>query len=108
LASAIADIRSAMEAHFAYQERHWLPVLRADSPLGRERAEEILLEHDQQREFVSRLYCDACAWPIAPGVASNLTFLAAWLLSRMADEERALVRPRIADDDFFVIAQQFE
>src|SRR3954466_11194903 len=43
LASAIADIRSALEAHFAYEERHWLPVLRDHGPLGRERAEEIVL-----------------------------------------------------------------
>jgi hypothetical protein len=97
-----------MEAHFAYEERHWLPVLRDDSPLGRELAEEILLEHDQQRDFVSRLYCDACVWPSAPGVDFSLTLLAAWLLSRMADEERGLVRPRIGDDDFFVIAPQFD
>jgi len=108
LACAIADIRSAMEAHFAYEERHWVPVLRAASPLGRERAEEILLEHDQQRDFVARLYCDACTWPSAPGLASNLTFLAAWLLSRMADEERGLVFPTTGADEFFVIAQEFE
>jgi len=97
-----------MEAHFAYEERHWLPVLRDDSPLGPERVEEILLEHDQQRDFVARLYCDACAWPSAPELASSLTFLAAWLLSRMADEELGLVFPRVGNDDFFVIAQQFD
>jgi hypothetical protein len=108
LASAIADIRSAMEAHFAYEERHWLPFLRAASPLGRERAEEILREHDQQRDFVSHLYGDAYGWPMAPGVVSRLTFLAAWLLSRMADEERGLVRPPLGDDDFFVIPQRFD
>ena len=107
LASAIADIRSALEAHFAYEERHWLPVLRDHGPPGRERAEEILLEHDQQRDFVSRLYCDACVWPSTPGVASSVTFLAAWLLSCMADEERGLLHPPVGNDEFFVIAPQF-
>ena len=105
LATAIAEIRSAVEAHFAYEEKYWLPVLSGDIPLGRERASEILLEHAGQRDLTARLYYESCTGPDSPGLASGLMFLAAWLLSHMADEERCLVSPRNRDRDFFVIAQ---
>ena len=90
LATAIADIRSAMEAHFAYEETHWLPVLRADSSGGGERADEMLLEHEGQRDLAARLYNEVHARPGSPGPVSGLRFLAEWLLSQMAAEERTL------------------
>jgi len=108
LASAIADIRSALEAHFAYEEKHWLPVLGSDAPLGRERADEMLLEHGRQRDFIARLYRDACACPSSPGLAPSLTFLTAWLLSHMEDEERCLVLPSVGSNEFLVIEQRFD
>ncbi len=108
LVTAIADIRSAIEAHFAYEEKNWLPVLRGETPLGGERADEILLEHDGQRHLVARLYSEALARPGSPGLASGLKFLAAWLLSHMAEEERGLWLPSVRDDDFVVIAQRFD
>lgn len=108
LVTAIADIRSALEAHFAYEEKHWLPVLRRGVPVGEQVAEEILAEHDRQRDFVAGLYREACACSSSPGLASNLTFLAAWLRSHMADEERYLVLRNVGRDDFFVIPQAID
>jgi hemerythrin HHE cation binding domain-containing protein len=107
LASAIADLRSALEAHFAYEERHWLPFLGGDLPFGRERADEMLAEHNRQRDFVADLDREASACPGAPELVSDLTFLAAWLLSHMAEEERCLVLLSVrSGDDFILVAQQ--
>jgi len=105
LAAAIYDILSTMEAHFAYEERHWLPLLRDDVAGGRERADAILGEHSRQRDFLAGLYWAACVGPASPWLVSNLRFLAAWILSHMAEEERYLAVPRESSDDFFVIAQ---
>ena len=95
LACAIADIRLALEAHFAYEKRHWLP-----------QADQIVVEHDQQWDLLDRLHREACAGPSSPELAASLTFFAAWMLSHMAEEERCLGVPSIVSDDFFVIPRR--
>jgi len=62
----------------------------------------------RQRDFVATLCCEASFCPDSPDLALGLTFLTAWLLSHMADEERGLGSPGASVDDFVMIAQQVD
>jgi hypothetical protein len=105
LVVAIDDIRSVMEAHCGYEERHWLPLLRDNVPLGPQWADDILVEHRTQRELMADLHREACAAPGSPTLPARLEFLVAWLRSHMAEEERYLMLPDLIHDDFLVIEQ---
>lgn len=105
VASAIGDIRSTMEVHLAFEEAVLLPLLRDDLPIGPQRAERLLDEHERQREVLAGLHKEACAYPELPTLAAKLAFLTAWLLADMAEEERCLLTPEVIRDDVVVVDQ---
>jgi len=105
VASAIADIRTILEVHLAFEEKSLLPILRDDLPLGPERADRLLDEHKRQRETLATLHREACAFPQLPILAAKLAFLTEWLLADMVEEERSLLVPDVVRDDIVVIDQ---
>ena len=107
VASAIGDIRSTMEVHLTFEEAVLLPLLRADVPVGPERAARLLEEHAQQRATLAGLHREAVAHPLLPTLAAKLAFLTSWLLADMSEEERCLITPDVVrdDDDCVVIDQ---
>jgi hypothetical protein len=105
VASSIGDIRTIMEVHLAFEEKSLLPILRDDLPLGPERANRLLDEHHRQRETLSTLHREACAFPELPMLAAKLAFLTEWLLADMGEEERCLLIPEVVRDDVVVVDQ---
>ncbi len=105
VASAIADVRTTIEVHLAFEEKVLLPLLRDDLPLGPERADRLLDEHARQRQTLATLHREASAFPTFPTLAAKLAFLAAWLLADMAEEEHSLLTPDAVRDDVVVIDQ---
>lgn len=103
--SAIGDLRSTMEVHLTFEERVLLPLLEKDPPLGPERAQRLREEHRQQRGVLASIHREACAHPELPTLAAKLSFLAAWLLDDMAEEERSLLTPEVIRDDAVIIDQ---
>jgi iron-sulfur cluster repair protein YtfE (RIC family) len=103
VASAIGDIRSTMEVHLTFEETVLLPLLRADLPIGPQRADRLLDEHGRQREVLASLHEEACAHPELPTLAAKLAFLVSWLLADMGEEERCLLIPDVVRDDAVVI-----
>jgi hypothetical protein len=105
VASSIGDIRTTMEVHLAFEEKSLLPILRDDPPLGPERADRLLDEHSRQRQSLSTLHREACAFPNFPILAAKLAFLTEWLLADMMEEERSLLTADVVRDDVIVIDQ---
>jgi len=105
IASAIGDIRSAMEIHLKFEEAVLLPLLRDDLPIGPERADRLLEEHLQQRATMAALHKEAAAHPELPLLASKLAALTSWLLADMLEEEISLLNPDAVRDDAVVVDQ---
>jgi hypothetical protein len=105
VASAIGDIRLAMQVHLAFEEAVLLPLLHDSLPLGPRRAERLLDEHARQREMLAALYREAVRHPELPTLAAKLAYLTAWLLADMAEEERCLVNAEVLRDDRVAIDQ---
>jgi hypothetical protein len=105
VASAIGDVRSAMEVHLTYEESVLLPLFRDDLPLGPERADRLIDEHFRQRAMLAALHLEACHHPELPTLAAKLSALTSWLLADMAEEERSVLNPDVLHDDIVVIDQ---
>jgi hypothetical protein len=105
VASAIADIRTAIEVHLTFEEKVLLPLLRDDLPIGPQRADRLLDEHAHQRQTLATLHREACAFPGLEILPAKLAFLTAWLLADMAEEERSLLTPDVVRDDIVVVDQ---
>src|SRR4051812_25824092 len=105
VASAIGDIRTTVEVHLAFEEGVLLPILRDDLPLGPERADRLLAEHQHQRQVLATLHREASRGPDRPTLAAKLAFLTTWLLEDMGHEERFLLTCDIVRDDHVVIDQ---
>jgi hypothetical protein len=99
VASAIGDIRAAMEAHLAFEEKLLVPLIELDVPLGPERARRMLDEHRRQRAMLANLHREAIAAPEVPTLSIKLSFLTSWLLADMNGEERELLVPETIRDD---------
>lgn len=91
VASAIGDVRSAMEVHLTYEEAVLLPLFRDESPPGPERADRLVDEHRRQRAILAALHKEACRHPELPMLAVKLAALTSWLLADMTEEERSLL-----------------
>jgi iron-sulfur cluster repair protein YtfE (RIC family) len=102
IAAAIADVRTTMERHLAFEEVVLLPILRDESRRGWRRAEQLLNEHTRQRATLAALQSDADAHPELPELAAKLVSLAETLLADMAEEEASLPTARVARDDVVV------
>ncbi len=105
VASAIGDVRSAIEVHLAFEEAVLIPLFRDDLPLGPERAERLLEEHARQRGMLAALHNEACRHPELPTLAAKLAALTSWLLADMAEEERSVLNPDTVRDDVVVVDQ---
>lgn len=105
LASAIGELRSAIIAHLAFEERTLLPLLRDDLPLGPQRADRLLDEHAHQREILDAIFAEAREQPHLPELATKLARLTEWLHADMLEEERSLLIPEVVRDDLIVIDQ---
>ena len=105
VASSIGDIRATMEVHLAFEEKTLLPLLRDDLPLGPVRADRLLDEHRRQRQSLATLHGEARSFPDFPILAAKLSFLVAWLLADMAEEEKSLLNPDVVRDDVVNIDQ---
>lgn len=105
VASAIGDVRTAMEVHLTFEEAVLLPFYRDDLPLGPVRAERLVAEHLRQRGMLAALHKEACHHPELPILAAKLEALVAWLLADMAEEERSLLNPESLRDDAVVVDQ---
>lgn len=105
VASAIGDLRSAMEVHLTYEESVLLPLFRDDLPLGPERADRLVDEHHRQRAMLAALHQEACHHPELPTLAAKLAALTSWLLADMAEEERCVLDPETLRDDVVVVDQ---
>jgi hypothetical protein len=105
VASAIGDVRSAMEIHLKYEESVLLPLFRDDLPLGPERADRLVDEHHRQRAMLAALHKEACDHPELPTLAAKLSALTSWLLDDMVEEERSVLNPESLRDDLVVIDQ---
>ena len=105
VASAIGEIHTTMTTHLAFEEEVLLPILRDDLPLGPERAERLLEEHEGQRATLAVLNREACLGPEVSTLAAKLAFLTSWLLADMAEEERTFVTPDVIRDDCVSIDQ---
>jgi hypothetical protein len=102
VASAIGDIRTTMEVHLAFEEKMLLPLFAADPARGPGWARRMATEHRHQRAMLATLHQEAVEAPELPMLSVKLTFLTAWLLSDMTEEERQLFAPpsdRRARDD---------
>lgn len=105
VASAVGDMRSAMDVHLTFEEAVLLPLFRDDLPVGPQRADLIVDEHHRQRAMLAALHKEACQHPELPTLAVKLAAMASWLLADMAEEERALLNPDALRDDPVVIDQ---
>jgi iron-sulfur cluster repair protein YtfE (RIC family) len=105
VASAIGDIRSAMEVHLAFEESVLLPLFRDDLPLGPVRAERLIDEHVRQRATLAALHKEAGHHPELPTLAAKLSALTSWLLTDMDEEERSVLNPDALREDAVVIDQ---
>jgi hypothetical protein len=105
VASAIGDVRSAMEVHLTFEEAVLLPLFRDDLPLGPERAERLADEHLRQRAMLAALHSEAGNHPELPTLAVKLAALADWLLADMDEEERSVLNPDTLRDDIVVVDQ---
>jgi hypothetical protein len=105
VASMIADLRSTLDAHLTFEERVLLPLFRDDLPVGPQRADRLLDEHQRQRDMLAALDREATAFPELPTLAAKLAFLTSWLISDMAEEERALLDPDVVRDDVVSVDQ---
>lgn len=103
--AGIGNVRSTMEVHLTFEETVLLPLLRADLPLGPQRADRLLDEHRRQREVLASLHHEAKNDPELPMLAAKLAFLTSWLLADMAEEERCLLIPEVVRDDIVVVDQ---
>ena len=105
VASTIGDIRSTLEVHLAFEQAVLLPLLRADVPIGPERADRLVDEHNRQREVLAGIHDEARAHPELPTLAAKLAFLTSWLLTDMEEEERCRLIPEVVRDDQIVVDQ---
>jgi hypothetical protein len=105
VASAVGDLRSAMEVHLTYEESVLLPLFRDDLPLGPERADRLVDEHHRQRAMLAALHQEASHHPELPTLAAKLAALTSWLLEDMDEEERSVLNPDTLRDDIVVIDQ---
>lgn len=105
VASAIGDMRAAMDVHLTFEEAVLLPLLRDDLPVGPQRADRVVDEHVRQRAMLAALHKEACLHPELPTLAAKLAAMASWLLADMSEEERALLNPDTLRDDPVVIDQ---
>jgi iron-sulfur cluster repair protein YtfE (RIC family) len=105
VASAIGDVRSAMEVHLTFEEAVLLPLFRDDLPLGPRRADLLIDEHLRQRAMLAALHKEACQHPELPTLAAKLAAMTSWLLADMAEEEQSLLNPDTLRDDLIVIDQ---
>jgi iron-sulfur cluster repair protein YtfE (RIC family) len=105
VASAIGDLRSTMEVHLRFEETVLLPLLRDDLPVGPQRAEQLVDEHQRQRSVLASIHKEAGAYPQLPTLAAKLAFLTSWLLADMEEEERCLLIPEVVRDDIVVVDQ---
>jgi hypothetical protein len=105
VASAVGDVRLAVEVHLAFEEAVLLPLFRDDLPLGPERADRLIDEHVRQRAMLDALHEEARRHPELPTLAAKLAALASWLLADMAEEERSLLNPDILRQDIVVVDQ---
>lgn len=105
VASAIGDVRSAMEVHLTFEEAVLLPLFRDDLPLGPVRAERLVDEHLRQRAMLATLHKEACHHPELPTLAAKLSALTCWLLADMDEEERSLLDSGTLRDDIVVVDQ---
>jgi hypothetical protein len=96
VASAIGDVRSAIEVHLAFEEATLIPLFRHDVPLGPPRAEQLADEHLRQRAMLAALHKEAGRHPELPTLAVKLAALTRWLLADMIEEERSLLTPDCA------------
>jgi iron-sulfur cluster repair protein YtfE (RIC family) len=90
VASTIGDLRTAMEVHMTFEEKVLLPLYQRVGTDGVHRTAALLTDHTNQRAMLAALHREAETAPMLPTLAVKLTFLATWLLSDMADEERTL------------------
>ncbi len=105
VASAVGDVRSAMEVHLTFEEAVLLPLFRDDLPLGPIRAERLVDEHLRQREMLGALHKEACHHPELPTLAAKLAVLTSWLLADMNEEERSLLDPDVLPGGIVVAGQ---
>jgi hypothetical protein len=105
VASAIGDVRSAMEVHLTFEEAVLLPLFRDDLPLGPERAERLVDEHLRQRMMLAALHKEACHHPELPTLAAKLAVLTSSLLTDMDEEERSVLDPSTLADGIAVAEQ---
>ncbi|MES1207665.1 MAG: hemerythrin domain-containing protein, partial [Pseudomonadota bacterium] len=93
VASAIGDVRSAIEVHLAFEEATLIPLFRADLPAGPQRAESLVDEHTRQRAMLAALHREAGRYPELPTLAVKLAALTRWLLDDMVEEENSVLNP---------------
>jgi iron-sulfur cluster repair protein YtfE (RIC family) len=92
VASAVGDLRSAIEVHLTFEERVLLPLLDAAPPaVAPRRGERLRQEHRQQRDMLAALHREATAHPGLPTLAAKLAFVTSWLLADMEEEERSML-----------------
>ena len=90
VASTIGDLRTAFEVHMSFEETVLPPVFERLGASGARRTHELVADHENQRAMLHAIHREAMLAPNLPILAVKLTFLACWLLSDMADEERTL------------------
>jgi iron-sulfur cluster repair protein YtfE (RIC family) len=105
VASAIGNVRAAMEVHLTFEEAVLLPLFRDDLPVGPQRADVLADEHLRQRAMLAALHKEACQHPELPTLAAKLAAMTSWLLVDMAEEERSLLNPDTLREDIIVIDQ---
>jgi len=105
VASAVGDVRAAMEVHLTFEEAVLLPLFRNDLPLGPERAERLVDEHLRQRMMLAALHKEACHHPELPTLAAKLATVTSWLLADMDEEERSVLAPDALREDIVVVDQ---
>lgn len=91
VASAVGDLRSAIEIHLTFEEKVLLPLLDAAPPTAAPRGEHLRQEHRHQRDMLAALHREASAHPFLPTLAAKLAFVTSWLLSDMEAEERSML-----------------
>ena len=73
-----------------FEEKVLIPLYGRLGTDSTSRAAALLADHTNQRAMLAALHREAEVAPMLPTLAVKLTFLATWLLSDMADEERML------------------
>lgn len=96
---ALTSARAAFEHHLMFEESVIVPLLRADAPVGDDRADKLLDEHERQRAMLGTLAHEALACSAAPMLAVKLQFLVDWLLADMAEEEQQILTANVLRED---------